>query len=59
VNATPPAPSDSLWAIVDALARVVALRNALESNYLEYAAEIAEHLELDLRALRDRLQEAA
>jgi hypothetical protein len=52
-------PADVLAHVVDALGRVVALREALADGDPPYAAAIAERLELDLVAWRERLTEAA
>jgi hypothetical protein len=56
---TLPKPGDVLWQVADLLARVVTLREALEAGYVDYAASIAERIELDLVALRERLEEKA
>jgi len=56
---TIPPPRDVLWSVADALARVVAAREALADGDLIYAAAILERLELDLIAVRVLLEEKA
>jgi hypothetical protein len=53
---TLPPPADVLWQVADLLARVVVLREALADGYFTLAAAVAERLELDLVALRERLE---
>ena len=56
---TLPPPGDVLWQVADLLARIPTLREALEDGHYTYAATIAERLELDLVALRERLRDEA
>jgi hypothetical protein len=53
---TLPQPGDVLYQVADQLARVATLREALDVGHYDYAVSIAERLELDLVALRERLQ---
>jgi hypothetical protein len=54
-----PPPGDDRWPLADALARVVAAREALDDGEIIYAAAILERVELDLAAWMQRLTEAA
>jgi hypothetical protein len=54
--ATVPQPGDVLWQVADLIARCVTLREALDDRYYTLAAAIAERLDLDLVALRERLE---
>jgi hypothetical protein len=56
---TIPPPHDVLWHGADALAHVVAAREALVDGDLTYTAAILERLELDLIAVRVLLEERA
>ena len=54
-----PPPGDALWTVADALARLLALEDAIENGALGYATTLADRLELDLRALRVLLERNA
>lgn len=56
-TAVPP-PLSPAWLVADALARVVAIRSALEGGQGRYALELADRLECTLHDLRARLEEA-
>jgi hypothetical protein len=53
---TVPPPGDVLWQVADLCARVVVLREALADGSHTYAPAVAERLELDLVAMRERLE---
>jgi hypothetical protein len=52
-------PYDVPWRVADALARAVALGEAIADGALDYAEALAERLELDLIALRVLIEEKA
>jgi hypothetical protein len=53
---TVPPPGDVRYQVADLIARCVTLRDALDDRYYTLAAAIVERLELDLVALRERLE---
>jgi hypothetical protein len=53
---TVPQPGDVLWQVADLIARCATLREALDDRYYTLADAIAERQELDLIALRERLE---
>jgi hypothetical protein len=56
---TIPPPEDDRWPLADALAPVVAAREALDDGDIIYAASILERVEVDLAGWMQRLTEAA
>jgi hypothetical protein len=54
----PAKPDDPRWPLTDAIARVVAAREALDDGDIIYAAAILERVELDLAGWLERLNQA-
>jgi hypothetical protein len=53
---TLPPPGDVRYQVADLIARCVTLREAIADGSYAYAAAVAERLEHDLVALRERLE---